>query len=45
MPSAPLLSATDNCVAGIQANEGRIAQLLHESLMLVSAAAGCWLLV
>lgn len=27
----------DNCVAGIQANEGRIAQLLHESLMLVTA--------
>lgn len=30
-------SFTDNCVAGIQANERRIAQLLHESLMLVTA--------
>ncbi|KAL4858080.1 Fumarate hydratase 2 [Chlorella vulgaris] len=27
----------DNCVSGIVANEGRIAQLLHESLMLVTA--------
>ena len=30
-------SFTDNCVVGIKANEGRIAQLLHESLMLVTA--------
>lgn len=27
----------DNCVVGIQANEKRIAQLLHDSLMLVTA--------
>ncbi len=32
-PSLP----ADNCVAGIVANESRIAQLLHESLMLVTA--------
>lgn len=37
----------DNCVAGIKANEGRIAQLLHESLMLVrpplvvASSCGC----
>ena len=30
-------SFTDNCVAGIKANEGRITQLLNESLMLVTA--------
>ena len=30
---------TDNCVSGIEANEKRIAQLLHESLMLVTALA------
>ncbi len=30
-------SFTDNCVAGIEANEDRIAKLLHESLMLVTA--------
>jgi fumarate hydratase class II len=28
---------TDNCVVGIEANEGRINQLLNESLMLVTA--------
>lgn len=31
------MSFTDNCVVGITANEKRIAQLLHESLMLVTA--------
>lgn len=31
------VSFTDNCVVGIQANEERIASLLHESLMLVTA--------
>jgi fumarate hydratase class II len=31
------VSFTDNCVVGIQANEVRIAKLLHESLMLVTA--------
>ncbi|KAI8799622.1 fumarate hydratase [Cladochytrium replicatum] len=31
------VSFTDNCVVGIQANEKRIGQLLHESLMLVTA--------
>lgn len=30
-------SFTDNCVAGIQANESRINKLLYESLMLVTA--------
>ncbi|PCJ60353.1 MAG: fumarate hydratase, class II [Rhodospirillaceae bacterium] len=30
-------SFTKNCVIGIEANEARIAQLLHESLMLVTA--------
>ena len=30
-------SFTDNCVVGIQADEKRIAQLLWESLMLVTA--------
>jgi fumarate hydratase, class II len=30
-------SFADNCVAGIEANRGRIDQLLHESLMLVTA--------
>lgn len=30
-------SFTDNCVAGIEANTGRIKQLLNESLMLVTA--------
>ncbi len=30
---------TDRCVSGIRANEARIAQLLHESLMLVTALA------
>ncbi|HBN22746.1 MAG TPA: class II fumarate hydratase [Holosporales bacterium] len=30
-------SFTDNCVAGIEANKGRISQLLNESLMLVTA--------
>ena len=30
-------SFTDNCVSGIEANEGRIARLLDESLMLVTA--------
>jgi fumarate hydratase class II len=30
---------TKNCVVGIQANKGRIDQLLHESLMLVTALA------
>ncbi len=32
-------SFTKNCVVGIQANKGRIDQLLHESLMLVTALA------
>jgi fumarate hydratase, class II len=31
------VSFTDNCVLGIEANEKRIAQLVHESLMLVTA--------
>jgi len=31
------MSFTDNCVVGIEANERRIAQLLRESLMLVTA--------
>jgi len=31
------ISFTDNCVAGVQANEDRIATLLSESLMLVTA--------
>ncbi|WGF86469.1 class II fumarate hydratase [Marinivivus vitaminiproducens] len=31
------ISFTDNCVVGIKANEQRIAQLLHDSLMLVTA--------
>lgn len=30
-------SFTDNCVDGIEANKGRISQLLNESLMLVTA--------
>ncbi len=30
---------TDNCVSGIEANEGRIDQLMRESLMLVTALA------
>jgi fumarate hydratase class II len=30
---------TDNCVAGIEADEKRIGRLLHESLMLVTALA------
>ena len=30
-------SFTENCVVGIQADEARIAKLLHESLMLVTA--------
>ena len=30
---------TDNCVAGIEANEARIARLMRESLMLVTALA------
>ncbi len=30
-------SFTDNCVSGIEANKGRISQLLNESLMLVTA--------
>lgn len=30
-------SFTDNCVVGIEANRPRIEQLLHESLMLVTA--------
>ena len=30
-------SFTDHCVVGIKANEDRIAKLLHESLMLVTA--------
>ncbi|MFO1141065.1 MAG: class II fumarate hydratase [Amaricoccus sp.] len=32
-------SFTDNCVIGIEANEERIAQLMRESLMLVTALA------
>lgn len=38
-PSQPpcRVGTTDNCVAGITANEKRISQLLHESLMLVTA--------
>jgi fumarate hydratase class II len=32
-------SFTDNCVAGIEANRGRIAELLERSLMLVTALA------
>jgi fumarate hydratase class II len=32
-------SFADNCVAGIEANEGRIAELLERSLMLVTALA------
>ncbi len=31
------VSFADNCVAGIQANESRIDQLMHNSLMLVTA--------
>lgn len=31
------LSFTDNCVTGIEANRGRIDQLMNESLMLVTA--------
>ena len=31
------MSFTDHCVVGIAANEKRVAQLLHESLMLVTA--------
>ncbi|HEY6336559.1 MAG TPA: class II fumarate hydratase [Alphaproteobacteria bacterium] len=31
------VSFTDNCVVGIEANEQRIVQLMHESLMLVTA--------
>lgn len=31
------LSFTENCVQGIQANEERISDLLHNSLMLVTA--------
>jgi fumarate hydratase, class II len=31
------VSFTDNCLVGITANEARIAKLLHESLMLVTA--------
>ena len=31
------VSFADNCVAGIKANEGRIDQLMHNSLMLVTA--------
>lgn len=30
-------SFTENCIAGVKANERRISQLLHESLMLVTA--------
>jgi len=30
---------TDNCVAGIEANEERIGKLMRESLMLVTALA------
>ena len=30
-------SFTDNCVSGIVANEGRIADLMNSSLMLVTA--------
>ncbi|MDJ0612007.1 MAG: class II fumarate hydratase [Kiloniellales bacterium] len=30
-------SFRENCVAGIEANEGRIAELMHQSLMLVTA--------
>ena len=30
---------TDNCVAGIEANEARIDKLMRESLMLVTALA------
>jgi fumarate hydratase class II len=30
-------SFTDNCVVGIEANEKRIADLMHQSLMLVTA--------
>lgn len=33
------VSFTDNCVVGIKANEGRIADLLAQSLMLVTALA------
>jgi fumarate hydratase class II len=32
-------SFTDNCVAGIQANEARIRKLMQRSLMLVTALA------
>jgi fumarate hydratase class II len=32
-------SFTDNCVAGIRPNEGRIAALMQQSLMLVTALA------
>lgn len=31
------VSFTDNCVSGIEANEGRINQLMNDSLMLVTA--------
>ncbi len=31
------VSFTDNCVAGLEANRGRIEELLHRSLMLVTA--------
>ncbi len=33
------VSFTDNCVAGLQANEDRIAKIMRESLMLVTALA------
>jgi fumarate hydratase class II len=33
------LSFTDNCISGIRANEARIAELLKNSLMLVTALA------
>ena len=33
------ISFTDNCVVGIRANEARIADLLKNSLMLVTALA------
>ena len=33
------MAFTDNCVVGIEADEGRISQLMWESLMLVTALA------
>ena len=37
MPADGARSFTDNCLRGIEANEDRIAELVHGSLMLVTA--------